>query len=107
MREHGNHVLICVVVKMVDFISPVEDVCEHVSRWCVNDCGRDYIWHISMVTILWYSKLLVAVEATDSGEMNVTSQNCYANGFLRCELLEFLNEPVALLFVMFCSPMVI
>jgi len=79
MGKHGNHVLICLVIEMVDFVSPVEDVCEHVSGRCVDDCGRDDIWHVSVVTILGYSKLLVTVEATDSGEMNVTAKNGYAN----------------------------
>ena len=60
-----------------------------------------------MIVVLGNTKLLVAVELTDSTQVHITTQDGDTNALLGGKLLQFLNEPITLCFVMFRSPVVI
>lgn len=54
MSEHWYHILVRVMIQVVGFVAPVEDV-GHVVGWRrVHDSGRDYIGHVSVIFILRY-----------------------------------------------------
>ena len=52
MSEHRYHILISLLIEMMSFIAFVENV-GHVVWWRrVDNCGRNYVGHVSMVFIL-------------------------------------------------------
>lgn len=54
MSEYWYHIFVCVVIQMMGFVTPVEDI-RHIAGWRrVNDSGRDYIGHVSVIFILRY-----------------------------------------------------
>jgi hypothetical protein len=60
-----------------------------------------------MISVLWDTKLLVGIELADSAEMDVSSKNGDSNGLFGSQMLQLLDEPVSLIFVMLCGPMVV
>ena len=55
MCEHWDHVFVSLAVKVVGFVSFVEDVPHHL-RWRRIDDGRGYnISHVTMIMVLGYA----------------------------------------------------
>lgn len=54
MSKHRYHILVGVLIKVMGFVAPVEDV-GHIVGWRrVNDSRRNYVGHIAVISILGY-----------------------------------------------------
>jgi hypothetical protein len=92
---------------MMDLVALIDDICHHIWRRGVDYGGRHNVWHVSVILVLGNVQFLVAVELTDSCQMNVTTKYGNAHRFGRSNMLQFLYEPIALFFMVLSCPMVI
>lgn len=61
------------MVKMVYFVTLVENVPHHLWRRCIHDGGRNNVCHITMIAIFWYFQLRVGVKLANSSQMDITA----------------------------------
>jgi hypothetical protein len=73
LGEHRNHVLVCLLVKVMDLVSLVEYISHDIRRGSVRNGRRDDIGHVSGVLVFSQPQLRVRVETTDSSQMNIAT----------------------------------
>lgn len=81
VSENRNHGLVSIFIKMMYFIPLVQNICHHDWRRSIDNCRRNHIWHVSMIAVLWETKLWIGVELTNSGEMNVATKGSQQENF--------------------------
>ena len=89
---------------MVDLISLVQHICHHVWRRCIDNGRRNDIGHVAMILVFRYTNFLWRIELSYSTQVYVTTKNGDSNRLFSCKLLQLLDEPIALLLVVFRCP---
>lgn len=99
--------LIGLVVQMVDLVALRKQVCDGLWWRLVGDSRANDVWHITPILLRWDVELRVAVEATKSRQMHVTTKDGDADVVLLGDLLKSQDEVLTLLLVLVCSVMVV
>lgn len=106
------------------FISSVEQIRECVWWRCIDYCGRNDVWHVSMIAIFGDPELGIGVELADCAEMNITTtqvstssassgiylnipKDSNAHRLLGSNVLQLLDKPIPLILVVPCCPMIV
>ena len=107
VTEHWYHVFVSLRIQMMHLVAFVEHIAH--KRWwrSVHDRRRNHVRHIPMVLVLGYAVLFSRVELSHCTQMHISTENGHSNRLFRGKLLQLLNEPVALLLVMFRGPVII
>jgi hypothetical protein len=105
--EDRDHILIGILIQMMDLISPVENICKHISRRGVDNRTGDDVRHVSMVAIFRNAEFLVREKLANGTKMHIATKYSDSNRLCCCQMLQFLDEPISFVFVMFCCPVII
>ncbi len=96
-----------VVIEMVDFVPPCEQVRHRFGGRLVCDCRADYIRHVAMIELRRYRKFSPTVKAAYGSKMDVTAQYSDAYTVLLRKDLQAKDELFTFLFVLARSVVVI
>lgn len=105
--EEVHEGLMSVVVKMVDLVSPCEQVRDGLWGWFVGDCGADDVGHVTVIELRRDSKFGVAVEAAESCKMDIPTQNCDTDAVLLSKGLQLVDEFSAFVFMLSGGVMIV
>lgn len=95
------------MTKVVNLVSPRKEICHSARRRLVDNGRRDNVDHVSVVIFDGNVEFGLGVEAAQSSQVDVASQNCDADRKLGTYALKHSDQLVSLLFVSSCSVMVV
>ena len=73
MSEDGYHILIRIIIKVMDFVSLVEEIGKRIWRGRIDDSRRNDVRHIAMIAIFRDGKLRIRIKLTHSRKVYITA----------------------------------
>ena len=78
--KQWNKSLIRVVIEVMHFISPRQQVSDRFRRWVIRDGAADDVGHVPMIFFLRQAQFGITVEAAEGREMDIAAENGDADG---------------------------
>ena len=98
--KQRNQRLAGVVIEMVHFVAPRQQIGDRFGRRMVRDRAADDVGHVPMVFLLRQAQFGMAVEGAERGEVDVAAEDGDANGVFGRQLLQGEDEVFALALVL-------
>lgn len=100
LPKQWNQRLMRVVIEMVDFVPPGQQIRDRFRRRMVRDGAADDVGHVPVILLLRQAQFGMAVEAAEGREMDIAAQDGDADGVFGRQRLEGEDEVFALALVL-------